>query len=141
MSKLVILSNLRGNPFKVSLTKYIVKWNSPSKSAPQFATKKFLHNFWSADIVCEEFKIPGTMLRIDLINFTKKIIVETSGKQHEEFVKFFHGNRVGFLKSIKRDFSKIKWAEINGFKFLEIYDHEAKNLSVDFFEKKFNLKL
>lgn len=137
----MILINTKGRPVRVNPVKYLVKWNKPCKSAPQLATKVFFKNYWSADLVCEEFKVPGTRLRIDLINFTKKIIVETSGKQHEQFVEFFHGNRTGFLKSIKRDFTKIKWAEINDFLFVEIYDSETKNLSADFIKNKFNIIL
>lgn len=137
----MVLYNLNGRQLKVNPIKYLVKWDKQTRSAPQTATKKFLHRYWNSDLVCEEFKIPGTRLKIDIINFTKKIIVEVSGKQHENFVKFFHGNRAGFLKSIKRDFSKIKWAEMNNFTFVEIYDSEVSDLSEHFFEEKFNIKL
>ena len=137
----MFLINTKGRTVKVNPAKYIAKWDNPSKSAPQFATKFFFKKYWITDLVCEEFKVPGTRLRIDLINFTKKIVVETSGRQHEKFVEFFHGNRAGFLKSIKRDFTKIKWAESNGFVFMEIYDSETKNLSADFIKNKFNIEL
>jgi len=137
----MIISNMKGRPTKVSHTKYSIEWDHPSKSAPQFATKQFFKKYWIADVVCEEFKIPGSKLRIDLINFTKKIAIETSGRQHEKFVKFFHKNRVGFLKSIKRDFEKINWIESNGFVFLEIYDFETKDLSAELMAEKFNLIL
>lgn len=137
----MILSNIKGRPTKITHTKYSIKWDNPSRSIAQFNTKQFFKNYWLTDVVCEEFKIPGSKLRIDLINFTKKIVVETSGRQHEKFVKFFHKNRVGFLKSIKRDFKKINWIESNGFTFLEIYDSEVKDLSADFLAEKFNLIL
>lgn len=133
--------NLKGNPVKVNSSKYKINWDKKIGSNPQFKTKQFLKNFWLSESVCEEFIIPSTRLRVDFINFTKKIVIEVSGQQHENFVKFFHRTRVGFLKSIKRDFSKIKWAEINNFTFIEIYDYEVESLSRDFIEKKFNINL
>jgi hypothetical protein len=137
----MFILNLKGRPVKININKSRIKWDKKVGSNAQFKTKQFFKSFWIQDLVCEEFVIPQSRLRIDLINFTKKIIVETSGQQHENFVEFFHGNRVGFLKSIKRDYSKIKWSEINDFLFLEIYDTETDLLSEDFIQKKFNLKL
>jgi hypothetical protein len=137
----MFLLNLKGKPVRVTASKYKINWDKKIGSNAQFKTKQFLKEFWIGESVGEEFIVPSTRLRIDFINFTKKIIIEVSGQQHENFVKFFHRNRTGFLKSIKRDFSKIKWAELNGFDFVEIYDYEVDTLSKEFIQEKFNITI
>lgn len=137
----MILLDIRGRERKISPSKYRIEWGKERASVPQYRTKQFLKEFWLGDIVCEEFIIPGSRLRIDLINFSKMIAVEVSGRQHESFSKFFHKTRIGFIKSIKRDFQKIKWLEINNIKLVEIYDYETLGLNKKEIEKKFNITL
>ena len=137
----MILLDMKGRQRKVSPLKYKINWDIKKASAPQFRTKCFLKNYWLADLVCEEFVIPGTRLRVDFINFSKKIAVEVSGDQHENFNKFFHKNRIGFIKSIKRDFQKIKWLEINKIQLVELYDFETLNLNKEEIENKFSINL
>lgn len=136
------IPSLNGKPRRVNLAKYRVNWDEHRASKAQFNAKQFFKKFWLADYVLEEMVIPGSRLRIDLINFSKKIVVEISGAQHETFVKFFHKSRLGFLKSVKRDFKKINWVENHlGFTFLEIYDKEVDSLSAEGIEKKFGIKI
>jgi hypothetical protein len=137
----MILLDLKGRPKKVYTAKYKINWNVKRASAPQFRTKLFLKEFWQQDNVCEEFIIPGSRLRVDFINFTKNLAIEVSGQQHEEFNKFFHKTRIGFIKSVKRDFEKIKWAESNNISLIEIYDHETLKLEKEEIEKKFGITL
>jgi hypothetical protein len=137
----MLLYDIKGRQKNVNISRYQVDWNNKRASEAQFRTKKFLQEFWLGDFVCEEFIIPGSRLRIDLLNFTKKIAVEVSGQQHENFNKFFHKNRIGFIKSIKRDFQKIKWIESNGITLVEIYDYETLELNKDAIEKKFSIIL
>jgi hypothetical protein len=133
----MLIPNISGvREVNVNLSKYKVKWDEFRASGAQSRAKQFFKPWWVADQVCEEFKIPGSRLRIDLINFSKRIVVEISGQQHEKFVKFYHKNRQGFLKSIKRDFKKINWVKnIMGFNFVEVYDSEVDDLSVSYFNR------
>lgn len=136
------IPSIRGFPRKININKYLIDWEKPSASDAQFKTKLFLKEYWSADRVCEEFLIPGSRLRIDFINFSKKIVLEVSGQQHEKYVKFYHKNRLNFLSSVKRDMQKIDWVENKiKFKFLEIYDSEVKELSLSFILNKFKIDL
>lgn len=137
----MLLLDIRGKQRKVYPSKYKVDWDSKRASEPQFRTKQFLKEFWLGDNVCEEFIIPGSRLRIDLINFSKMLAIEVSGQQHEAFSKFFHKTRIGFIKSIKRDFQKIKWLESNNISLIELYDYETLDLSKNKIEKKFNITL
>ena len=81
-------------------------------------------------------------MKVDILNATNLIAIEVQGKQHNEFNEFFHGgSRMNFLRSIKRDQEKNEWLSLNGFKLIEINEDEIKELSKEFFFKKFNLKL
>ncbi|NJO61255.1 MAG: hypothetical protein HC836_24280 [Richelia sp. RM2_1_2] len=83
----------------------------------------------------EEMPLVGTRMKLDLVNITRKIIIETCGKQHEKYVPFFHkNNEQELLKQMKRDLSKSKWAEINGFSYIEIYERDLP-LKKEFFEE------
>jgi hypothetical protein len=119
-----------------------IDWDAKSPSKFQYSVKQFIRPFWgNGQIVCEEFVIPKSRLRIDFINFNKKIVIEASGDQHENFTPFFHNNsRTNYLGSIKRDIEKQKWCEDNGFKFVEIYPKDMP-LTKSFFLEKFDIDL
>lgn len=124
----------------VSIRKYNINWNKPSASLFQTKVKQFLKSYWQHCVVCEEFRIPGSLLRIDFVNFNNHVIVEASPESvHGQFNPFFHKTRSKYLSSIKRDYQKQQWAEKNGFKFVEIY--ETDELNREFFIKKYNVYL
>jgi len=116
----------------VNLAPYYVDWNH-KVSAPQKLVKDFLKPFWKSDCVLEEFRIPKTLLRLDLFNVSRHIVVEISPEQHQEFNEFFHKTRAGFLSSLKRDMEKRAWAENEGFTFVEIYADDMEKLSKEWF--------
>lgn len=118
-----------------------IDWDGKSPSKFQFTVKQFIKPFWQNCICSEEFRIPKSLLRIDLINFNKKIVIEASGTQHNDFNKFFHKNaKSNFLASIKRDVAKQKWCEENGFHFVEIYEKDLP-LTKKFFKDNFDIDL
>ena len=131
------LFNINGQLVNKNVRKNLVNWDSKSRSNLQFKFKKFFYPFWKNHIVYEEFPVYGSMLKVDFLNATKKIAVEIQGDQHESFNKFFHNNsRLKYLQSIKRDVKKGKWIEDNGFKLLELYEDDLKNLSPQYIEEK-----
>lgn len=118
-----------------------IDWDGKSPSKFQFSVKQFIKPFWINCKVSEEFVIPGSRLRIDLINFNKKMVIEASGTQHDEFTPFFHSNsKLQYLASMKRDMAKQKWCEDNQFQFVEIYEKDMP-LTEKFFKEKFNIDL
>lgn len=125
----------------VNPARYLVNWKEKEASKFQTEVKDFLHPFWKTHYVCSEFRIPGSLLRCDLINFTNKTVVEISGKQHIEYNKHFHGkNRQKFHAQIVRDVLKMQWAERQGFTFVEIYPKDLP-LTREFFKEKFGVNL
>jgi hypothetical protein len=133
--------SISGKNVNKSIGKYLVDWDKPCKSKVQTSVKNFFFPFWKSHIVVEEFPVVGTRMRCDLINFTKKIAVETHGLQHDRFVKHFHKTRTGFKKSVKRDISKYSWLEQNGFKVIEIFENEVPSLTTSWIEEKFDCSL
>lgn len=124
-----------------SIKKYLIDWER-KVSAPQLALKKFIYPFWRNHVILEEARIPGSRLRIDITNLTKKIIIEVSPRAlHTNYNKFLHGSRAGFLKKLKSDAEKMQWAESNDFLFIELYDADLENLNREYFKEKFGIDL
>lgn len=119
----MIFLDLKGRKKSIkNIRRYLVEWNKLTKSKGQTELKRFLYPYWSGDIVFEELPLVGSRMTFDIVNITKKIIIEHQGVQHQKFVKHFHGSRVGkFLGQIKRDMKKHEWAELNGFSLVETY--------------------
>ena len=124
------LLNINGKLISKNVTKYKVDWEKSCRSKIQFEVKNFLKDYWVNHICYEEFPVFGTRMKVDLVNFTRKIAVEVQGDQHNQYNKFFHGgSRDKYLASIKRDMKKINWLELNDFNVLEIETKDIKNLS------------
>ncbi len=136
------LYNIYGKLQNRAVTKYLIKWNKKSRSKVQFAVKDFLYPYWKSHVVYEEFPVFGSRMKVDIMNFTKKLAIEVQGSQHNSFNAFFHNNsRAKYLESIKRDVKKAEWLEKNDFFLIEINEDEAYKLSKEFFEEKFNITL
>ena len=131
------LYDINGNLQSKNVTKYRIKWGKKSRSKIQFAVKPLLKPLWVNQTVFEEFPVYGSMMKVDLLNSTKKIAIEVQGRQHTKFNKFFHGgSRMNYLRSIKIDQQKRKWLSNNGFKLIEINEDEVKSLTQDSLLKK-----
>lgn len=135
------LLNVRGKLVNRNVQKYLVNWNKKSRSILQYRVKQFLKPFWRGHIVYEEFPVYGSLLKVDILNATFKIAVEVQGPQHNKLHYFHGGEPFNFLESIKRDCTKLRWVERNGFKFVEIMHDEVDLLSVKFFLDKFQVIL
>ena len=124
------LYNINGRLVSKNVVKYRIDWEKSCRSKIQFEVKNFFKDYCENHICYEEFPVFGTRLKVDLINFTRKIAVEVQGDQHNQYNKFFHGgSRDKYLASIKRDMKKINWLEMNEFKVLEIETKDIKSLS------------
>lgn len=137
----MVIKDVYGRERKKNVAKYIINWDGKSRSKFQFAVKQFLKPYWSHHLVMEEFPVVGSKKTVDFFNYNLKVVAEISGSQHLKFVKHFHVDRSQWLAQIKRDIEKEKWAELNGFKFIEIFPKDLKNLSPAFFKEKFDIDL
>lgn len=62
----------------------------------------------------------GGFLELDFYLPEIKIAIEVQGKQHYEYVPYFHGNYDGFLAQLKRDQIKRDTCAIEGIRLIEI---------------------
>ena len=121
----ITLTNKKRKPKK--LQKYLINWGTDSRSKFQTQVKKFLKNYWLHNVVFEEFPIVGTRLSLDFYNANKKIAIEVQGRQHTNYIKFFHQTRANFLSQLKRDEKKEKFCELNGITLVTIYEKDDIN--------------
>jgi hypothetical protein len=135
------LYDIRGRLRFKNVSKKLISWNKKSRSKLQKKVKDFLKPYWKSHICYEEFPVYGTKMSVDLVNATRKIAIEVNGEQHEKYNKFFHKNRLNYFYSIKRDFDKKKWLEMNEYTVIEINYDEIDQLSEEFFLSKFNIRL
>jgi hypothetical protein len=120
------LKNIYGREVNVNPAKYRVDWDRVV-SKPQKKIKDILRPFWGSKQVSEEFYIPSSKMRIDLINFSDKIVVEVSpNSTHSQYNEFFNKNRSNFLAARKRDIKKTEWCLENGFEYIEIMEEDLK---------------
>lgn len=127
-------------PVNVNVMKYLVDWDRVV-SKPQKQVKDFLFPYWKSHVVLEEFVVPRTRWRMDLINLTRKIAVEVSPDQHQQFNSFFYKNRFEFGAAIQRDIKKEEWAQKNGFLFIEIFAEDIKKLSEEWFKDTYKITI
>ena len=117
-----------------NVKKYLIDWDSKSRSKIQKATKDFLRNYWESQVVFEEFPVAGTKMSLDFYNANKKIAIEVQGQQHTKYTPFFHGNnKYNYINQLRRDQNKLEFCEINDIHLVEIYN--LKELTVSFFKK------
>ena len=129
-------------PIYKNVSKFLVDWDGSCRSKFQKSIKDFFYEYWSSHIVYEEFPVYGTRMKVDLVNMTKRIAVESHGAQHESFNKFFHNNsRANYLRSITRDHDKVVWLENNDFKVLEIFEEDLPSLSKRYILEKFEVSI
>jgi hypothetical protein len=124
----------------IKVGNYLIDWDK-KVSGPQKAVKDFLYPFWNADVVLEEFRVPGSLLRIDLVNLQKHIAIEVSPSHHRQYNRFFHRSRSGYLSLLKRDSDKEKWCIDSNFKYVEIFEEDIPELCRDWFREKYRIEL
>ena len=114
--------DLKGRVRRINHAHYLIDWDR-KVSGPQKQVKDFLRPHWENDLVVEELRIPGSLLRIDLWNLSKSIMVEVSPVSvHTKYNPFFHGSLAAYRASIKRDLDKARFAEANKLTYIEIED-------------------
>jgi hypothetical protein len=105
----------------VRSSRYPIK--SVSKSKLQKMVGERLSENYPYEAILEDFVIPGSKMSVDFFVPRRGIVVEIQGRQHSEHIPFFHGDRKqsdAYAKQQIRDTVKSRWAESNGFKFIEI---------------------
>lgn len=117
------IKDLDGNTQHWKLLGNISHGSNENKSSLHLIARNLIKECFPTLQVLEEVQIPlrkSQMLVLDFyLPLTKKCI-EIHGKQHYEFSRFYHKDRMGFLKHKKRDKEKQEWCETNGIEYIEL---------------------
>lgn len=117
-----------------NINRYMVDWEKPSRSKFQTNVKNFLKKYWFQNVVFEEMPIVGTRMSLDLYNANKRIAIEVQGRQHQSFVKHFHGNLLNFKYQLDRDQKKESFCSRNDITLVTIFDKDI--ISTKLFEEQ-----
>jgi hypothetical protein len=121
---------------------YLIDWDKRNDvSKPQTAVKDFLRRYWAKHVVTWETRIPGSLLRVDIMNWTLHVAVEVSPKKSHSYNAFFHRHRARYGAAMQHELDKAEWLESNGFVLCEVFDEDIPVLSRQWFREKYNVDL
>lgn len=104
--------------------RFPVRDRSQCKSNGQYLLGRLIRKIYGFDVLLlEEFSIPNERLFIDFYMPHHQLAFEYQGRQHDEFVKLFHGDKKGFEKSKARDKRKRRWCELNDITLVEVREN------------------
>ncbi len=120
----MVFKTLNGREREMPTKQYRIDWDPAREvSSWQAKTKAFLRSYWEHDIVFEEFRIPGKLWRVDLLNVNKAVMVEVSPESSHSYNAFFHrGSLNRFKDALKRDLEKQRWAKVNELAYVELQE-------------------
>lgn len=117
------IKDLDGNIQYWKLLGNISHGSNENKSSLHLTARNLIKECFPTLQVLEEVQIPlrkAQMLVLDFYLPLNKKCIEIHGKQHYEFSRFYHKDRMGFLKHRKRDKEKQEWCENNGIEYIEL---------------------
>jgi len=112
---------LNGREYNLNLSKYGVRKNDVRKrSKHHIRARKLISETYNSYRILEEVKLPGStsahkrsVLYLDFFIPNTRTAFEVHGRQHYEYVQFFHKTKAGFILAKARDEDKMEWCEIN----------------------------
>jgi len=120
------VKDLDGNTTYWTLKGGISHGHVNNKSELHLLAREIIHRCYPTAQVLEEVPVSirrSETLYLDFYLPLFKKCIEVHGRQHYEFVRFYHQNALGFIKHQKRDRDKKEWCLINEINFLELpYD-------------------
>lgn len=132
---MLVVLGLDGKPFKMDIrtTSFPIRSEKACKSRLQYECGRILKKHFGMSPLLEEVSVPNHRFYLDFFLPNQKIVVEVHGRQHDEFVPFFHKTKADFKEHQNRDERKKLWCEINDFSFYEVRSPEElkKLLGID----------
>lgn len=110
---------LNGREYNLDLKRYMHN-NRARVSKYHTQARSLIQDIFHGYNILEEVKLPGSVnpakksvLYLDFLIPNVKMGVEVHGRQHYEYIPFFHKSKAGFLRSQSRDRTKAEWCEKN----------------------------
>jgi len=72
-------------------------------------------------------KYKSNKLFFDFFIKELSVLIEVQGRQHDEYVEHFHGDRSGFFNSMRRDNLKKEYCQLNDMTLVEIRSELTKD--------------
>jgi hypothetical protein len=118
------VQGLDGRTYHWSLKGHVPLGSEEAGSEYHARARMLLAQLFPADRRLEEVGLPGSGdLRADFYLPARRLVVEVHGRQHYEFVAFFHKTFFGFLQHQRRDLEKQAWCVLNALTYCELpYD-------------------
>ena len=110
----------REHSIDVRPSKFQRKEEGEGRGKFQTLVGNMLAELYPSDYILEEFPCVGEALHLDFFMPRKKIAIEVQGRQHNQFVEFFHGTADGFKAQRARDLRKAEWCELNNIRLVKI---------------------
>ena len=80
--------------------------------------------------IYEECKLPLGIKKniyIDIFIPSFSLAIEIDGRQHSEFNKHFHRDKLSFYRAQKNDRLKEEWCEVNNINIIRLKEQDARN--------------
>jgi len=115
-----------GMEYTWNLSKYANNQRA-NASAGHVKARLLLKEMFPFDRTLEELTLPGTRpnLYADFFIFAQMLMVEVQGRQHYEFIPFFHKTKLAFYKAQARDKQKRSWCVTNDITLLCLNDKDS----------------
>lgn len=128
----MLIHGIDGKEYKLNIRER--SCNDMNRSELHLRARQLISEIYPYDIVREEVELPGTKTKFNKYNLiadffipSRSIIVEVHGRQHTDYIRHFHKNKLAFLKSQNRDNVKKQWCLLNNIELIELYYNEAIN--------------
>jgi hypothetical protein len=112
----LINSNNKTVKISVKESDYPLKTETSAKSKIQFNCGKLIKDHFPSDPILEDVPVDGASFYFDFWLPRRKIVFEIQGRQHDQYVKFYHKDKNSYFKSIDRDLKKEEFCRINDIK-------------------------
>jgi len=129
----VKLVDLQGREHTFELDKrFKVKRKDECRSISQWKLGRLLCKVYGRNNIFEDYPLPGSNnLSWDFWIPSMDIAFEFHGRQHDEYVRFFHGTKAGFERQKKADFRKSAIADANSITLVVIRDNDFQDWTVE----------
>lgn len=126
----------------INIKRYLIDWKNDGDSKLEKKFIDLIYPFWNRYIVLFQCRVPGSKLRLDILNCNKRLAIEIDGEQHQQFNKHFHANsRIVYLNSLRRDWVKEEWLAKNNIKLIRLNTEDLNNFSLKYVRDKFDISL
>lgn len=102
-----------------------------NRSKLHLRARELIKTMFPYDKFYEDVTLPGSsngsnksVLYADFFLPLRKLMIEVNGRQHTEYVRFFHGDKNNYKKSLARDKNKIAWCELNNIRIVYLNHDE-----------------